>query len=150
MPDPVIRVALPADASAIADLSSQLGYPILADQAAERLAAILAMNDQAVLIACHADGPAVGWVHVFRALRIESRAFAEIGGLVVDEKHRGRGHGRRLVAAAEDWAMARGLTKLRVRTRSGRADARAFYENLGFDLAKEQHIYDRGCRADSR
>jgi GNAT superfamily N-acetyltransferase len=52
--------------------------------------------------------------------------------LVVDERHRSRGVGRTLVAAAEEWARARGAKRFVVTTALRRADAHAFYEKLEF------------------
>jgi len=82
-------------------------------------------------------------MHVFLAFRVESDPFAEIGGFVVTEQHRGRGIGRLLLVAAEDWAKNHGIKKLRVRTRSTRLDAQVFYERLGFSQTKEQPVLDK-------
>jgi GNAT superfamily N-acetyltransferase len=140
---PQIRAAKLNDAAAIADLSTELGYPTSAGQSLERLQAVLERDDHAVLVACPADSSVVGWVHVFVAHRIESDAFAELGGFVVAEQHRGGGIGRALLVAAKEWVVARGIAKLRVRSRSGRVEAHAFYERLGFTLSKEQHVYEK-------
>ena len=138
-----IRPATPADAAALADLSAQLGYPTAAAQSAARLTLLLERDDHTVLVACADDGAVVGWVHVFVMNLIESEPFTDLGGLVVAATHRGQGVGRALVAAAEAWTADRGLSKLRVRTRSTRTAAHAFYEHLGFTLTKEQRIYDK-------
>ena len=140
---PQIRVATLGDAHVIAGLCSQLGYPTTGPPSVARLTAVVRSSGHAVLVACLSDGLVVGWVHVFLALRVESNTFAELGGLVVAEAHRGRGIGRALLVAAEEWGVEQGVFKLRVRTRSGRMEARAFYERLGFELAKEQHVYDK-------
>lgn len=52
--------------------------------------------------------------------------------LVVDERVRGQGVGRILVAESEAWARARGCKRFVVTTALRRADAHAFYEKLGF------------------
>jgi len=138
-----IRRASLDDAPALAELSSQLGYPSSSQQTSTRLAAILRSSDHLVQVACAADGVVVGWVHVFLALRVESDPFAELGGFVVTERRRGRGVGRSLLETVEYWAGRQGAKKLRVRTRSTRRDAQAFYERLGFTQSKEQHVYDK-------
>ena len=143
MKEPIIRDATLSDGSDLAELSTQLGYPTEAHQVAPRLEAILEAGDQKVLVACTPDGQVVGWIHIFQALRVESDAFAELGGLVVIEELRGRGIGRLLLAAAEDWAQGRGLTKLRVRIRTHRTEAVKFYDRMAFQPTKEQRIFDK-------
>jgi GNAT superfamily N-acetyltransferase len=138
-----IRIATLADAPAIEELSVQLGYASSQGETVDRLKEMVESTDHGVFVACAGKGMVVGWVHVFKTLRVESNAFSELGGFVVDEHHRGQGIGRMLLGAAEEWALARGLPKLRVRTRSGRAEAHAFYEQRGFSLKKEQYVYDK-------
>lgn len=138
-----IRNALPTDVTALAELSTQLGYASSAQQITDRLAVILDSSEHLVLVAYLPDGVVVGWIHVFLALRIESNLFAELGGFVVTERLRGRGVGRSLLEAAENWVGRQGVEKLRVRTRSTRQDAQAFYERLGFSQTKKQRVYDK-------
>ena len=60
---------------------------------------------------------------------------------MVDDAHRGRGVGRRLVEAAEAWASMRDLGQMAVRSNVDRADSHPFYERLGYVWAKPQHAY---------
>jgi GNAT superfamily N-acetyltransferase len=144
-----IRGATVDDSLALADLSAQLGYPTPPIQSANRIGVILDSKEHAILVACLTDGTVVGWVHVFLAFRVESDQFAEIGGFVVTEEFRRRGVGRCLLAAAEDWVIQSGITKLRVRSRSSRDDTRTFYERLGFSKSKQQHVFDKSLKADA-
>ena len=138
-----IRTASMEDAAPLAELSTQLGYPTPVRHSAARLESILRSREHRVLVACTPGTGVVGWAHVYLALRIESDPFAEIGGFVVDEHHRRRGIGRALLAAAETWVRARGVSRLRVRSRSTRGAAHAFYERLGFSRTKEQYVFDK-------
>jgi GNAT superfamily N-acetyltransferase len=138
-----VRPALLADAEALAALAGELGYPATPELVEARLAAILAGPGHAVLVAESIPGEVVGWIHVFGARRVESEPFAELGGLVVREGHRGRGIGRRLVEAARRWAAVRGFSTLRVRTSVVREEAHRFYRGLGFELAKRQSVFSR-------
>lgn len=52
--------------------------------------------------------------------------------LIVNARQRRRGIGRRLLAAAADWARARGATEMVLTTWVGNAEADAFYERLGY------------------
>lgn len=137
-----IREAESNDAAALAALSIQLGYPATAGETAERLAALRERPDNVVLVA--EDGGAVlGWLHAGGMLMLESAPFAEVLGLVVDEAHRGKGVGKRLLAGAVRWAADHGYDKLRVRSNVIREDAHRFYEREGFRRAKTQVVLDR-------
>ncbi len=52
--------------------------------------------------------------------------------MVVDKERRSEGIGEQLMAAAEQWARARGLTHIELSSNSRRADAHRFYERQGF------------------
>ena len=137
------RRAVAADAEALADLSTQLGYPTTVAAARRRLARIVGEQGHALLVAESASADVIGWVHVFVALRLESDSFAELGGLVVAPESRGRGAGRLLVDAAARWSSEQGLRTLRVRSNVVRHEANAFYSHLGFDQTKSQTVFAR-------
>lgn len=145
MPEPAhsveTRVAVPADAAALAALSSQLGYPASSEMLATRLTRALGRPDQAVLVACVGDQEVVGWVHGAEQEFLEAEPRCEVLGLVVDRPHRRQGAGRLLTAAIEQWAAARGLTEISVRSNILRTESHAFYQQLGYGLVKTQQIY---------
>ena len=87
------------------------------------------------------DGRLAGFIGLEQRLMIESGDKAEVVGLVVDAVARRTGTGRRLIAAAEDWACARGLGELFLRSNVVRPEAHAFYPALGFERSKTQHVY---------
>jgi GNAT superfamily N-acetyltransferase len=136
-----IRSAEPSDAHRLAELSAVLGYPASATAMVGRLDRLLGRDDQTVLVAVLASGRVVGWLHGSEQELLESGRRCEIMGLVVDPDHRGRGVGRRLVAAIEQWAMGRGLEQMAVRSNVLRAESHPFYERLGYVRAKTQHAY---------
>ncbi len=135
-----IRAAGEGDAERIATLSEQLGYPTDAEAMLKRLRAIGRRPDHGVFVA-EAEGNVVGWVHVYAVAALESPAHAEIGGLVVDEAHRGRGIGRALMERAEAWARDMGLGAVRLRSNVIRAEAHAFYERIGYAQVKTQKVF---------
>jgi GNAT superfamily N-acetyltransferase len=137
----LIRAAKEADIERLAVLCGQLGYPASAGQVRQRLDELLQVEDHAVLVAEGPDGQVIGWVHVFvRQLLVVDR-HAELGGLVVDEGHRGRGVGRLLMETAEDWASARGCEALYMRSKVVREQAHRFYEGIGYDLIKRSCVF---------
>ena len=138
----VIRSAGAGDAAELARLSTQLGYPMSEGDAGRQLASIADHPDHALLVAPSGDGLA-GWLQVSLPRIFESPATAEIAGLVVDESRRGDRLGAALVAAAADWARARGCRALRVRTNVVRERALRFYEREGFGRLKSQHVLEK-------
>jgi GNAT superfamily N-acetyltransferase len=137
-----LRPAEAEDATAIAKLATELGYPSTAGEVHSRLERLRSAgaDAHAVFVAEREGGEVVGWLHVFAAARVESPPFAEIGGLVVGSEARGEGVGERLVRAAEEWARARGLSELRVRSNVVRTRAHGFYERVGFGQLKSQLV----------
>jgi ribosomal protein S18 acetylase RimI-like enzyme len=60
--------------------------------------------------------------------------------VAIDPAHRGKGHGREIMNAAEQWLRQRGIEKLMLLVRSDNAKVQAFYESLGYD-EQERVIY---------
>jgi GNAT superfamily N-acetyltransferase len=129
------------DVDRLAVLCEQLGYPSTPAQVHQRLGQVLQDEDQAVFVAEGVAGQVVGWVQVFgRQLLVVDR-HAELGGLVVDEGHRGRGVGPQLMEQAEDWARARGCEALYVRSNVVREGAHRFYEGIGYAQIKTSRVF---------
>ncbi len=140
----MIRPAREADYGILATLSGQLGYEADPATISRRMKEITANPDHAVFVASVAEGEVVGWIHAFYTLRVESDPFVEIGGMVVDDRHRKKGIGKQLVDHIREWATARGCRRLRVRSNVTRQETHRFYQNLGFELKKEQGVFDWG------
>jgi GNAT superfamily N-acetyltransferase len=138
-----IRQMMAADASHVADLTTQLGYPTAPGETTERLAILAARPDDHAALVAEEDGRAVGWVHVAIYTSLESGRVATIGGLVVDETHRSGGIGAELLAAAEEWARENGAGKMTVRSRVTRERAHRFYEREGYALVKTSHVFEK-------
>jgi GNAT superfamily N-acetyltransferase len=143
-----IRSAQRDDAPAIAALATQLGYPMIAEEAAARFAQLGRMPDHCVLVA-ELEGQVAGWAHVERRVNLESGVRAELMGLVVDSRVRRAGIGKRLVAAVEQWAVTRGLATMVVRSNVTREAAHAFYRQLGYDVSKSQHVFQKSMKHDA-
>jgi GNAT superfamily N-acetyltransferase len=142
MDDVTVRAATVEDTGAIASLAGELSYPTTAAEMTERLTALAASLDDAVLVAI-SDAVVVGWIHVAAIAGVQSAPFAEIRGMVVSEALRSRGIGATLVEAGEEWAIARGLTRIRVRSNLVRERTHAFYEGRGYTPAKSQKVFDK-------
>jgi GNAT superfamily N-acetyltransferase len=138
--DLIIRKANTADSTRIAELSGTLGYAVSAELMGERLARVLSLDTHAVFVA-ETAGEIVGWIHGAEQQILESGCVCEIWGLVVAENQRGRGTGRLLIQAIEEWARTRGLNEMSVRSNVIRPESHQFYERIGYERFKTQHAY---------
>ncbi len=91
----------------------------------------------AIFIA-EADGRAVGWAVVFWkklaicSWRKANAVMALSRNYSSKLRHAGRGHGRALIAACEDWSRERGMTVLIIGVLTGNGKAAALYQRDGF------------------
>lgn len=73
------------------------------------------------------------WVRVFPATEGEQHATAWVFDILVDEAHRGRGHGRALMLLAERECLARGARSLGLNVFADNSTAHALYRSLGYE-----------------
>jgi phosphopantetheine--protein transferase-like protein len=107
-----------------------------ASHAAEAAAILAQPRRYAVFVSAGEDGRLNGFVEVSLREQAEGCATTPVGyieGWFVDESARGRGIGRALIAAAEEWARARGCQELAsdadIRNQAGQQAHRA----VGFE-----------------
>ena len=127
-----IRTASMNDASPIANLLSQLGYPTSTDEMKGRLAEILSNPNYLTLVAEH-QNEVVGILGagVFPFYE-KTGMYGRILALVVDEKRQGQGIGGSLVAQAEKWLKERRADSIIVNSGKQRKGAHRFYKQLGY------------------
>src|SRR5205807_3090365 len=130
--DVTIRAAEAADAEALADLMTQLGYETRASEMEMRMEAIRANKNYATFVAV-SKGKVCGMIGTFTCYTYEHNSpSARILALVVSEKMRGRGVGQALIAAAERDLAQRNIRRVAVNARFERKEAHEFYEKLGY------------------
>jgi GNAT superfamily N-acetyltransferase len=135
-----VRPASSNDVPGMAALSGVLGYVATPSAFDARLQRVLSRAEDIVLVA-DLDRQVVGWLHGSEQPLLTSDRSAEILALVVDGTQRRRGVGRQLIAAFEAWCSARGIVQVCVRSNVVRPESHAFYERLGYDRVKSQHVY---------
>jgi GNAT superfamily N-acetyltransferase len=138
---PEVRAAHVEDAHALARLADELGYPTSAAQIRARLERLRPRPEHWIGVAIDRAGAVLGWIHVARAIALETGEFAEILGLVVSNACRRTGVGRELVSAAERWCRQAGLARITVRSNVLRSESHLFYPSLGYSRSKSQHVY---------
>jgi ribosomal protein S18 acetylase RimI-like enzyme len=52
--------------------------------------------------------------------------------VATDPEHRGQGHGRTIMRAAEDWLRQTGIKKMQLMVRSDNTKVQAFYQSIGY------------------
>jgi GNAT superfamily N-acetyltransferase len=122
-----------SDASRIASLLGELGYPTTSEEIVRRLDRLKESSNCLVLVA-ESEEEAVGLVtgHLFYSIH-STDVVAWITTLVVQASHNRRGIGGQLVAAVEKWARERGAMKISVTSGNHRAGAHKFYQGHGYE-----------------
>ena len=114
--------------------------------AAEHLEKLLKDMDEkpgAIFMADNSAGTPVGWTVVQEILApvfviAEERRQAYIAELYLEERARGTGTGRALIAACEEWAKAQGILIIGIGVLPGNARAHDVYRRAGYrDYAVE-------------
>lgn len=127
-----IRRAGSADGPRLAELMTQLGYPVDAEVMTERLAYWLPDQAGRVLVA-ERGGRVVGCISLHAIPYLERTGrWLRIESLVVEAGQRRSGTGRALVVAAERLAREWRCLQIEVTSMRSRADAHAFYRGQGF------------------
>lgn len=93
------------------------------------------------IIVAEVDGVVVGWTSVDVVEHFYLEPYVGVSGLVVDAAYRGKGVGKRLIRAVEDWARAQGLAVVRLSANVARTDAHGFYDRNGFTRVKTQYAF---------
>jgi GNAT superfamily N-acetyltransferase len=140
-PSLTIRRVRATDAVRLAELSTQLGYPVGTREMAGRLKLVLREKKAACFVAEEKSAGVVGWIHVSTMPLVEVPARAEVNGLVVDEKIRSQGAGWALLQAAEEWARKNRCKYMSLRSNVIRDRAHAFYERHNYEHHKTQKAF---------
>jgi GNAT superfamily N-acetyltransferase len=136
--DLLIRPATAADLDALVRLLHVL-FSIEADfrpdPARQRrgLALLLADPQRAAVLVAERSGAVIGMATAQLVISTaEGGPSALVEDVVVDERERGTGVGRRLLDALEAWASAQGASRLQLLADRENAPALRFYERLGW------------------
>jgi GNAT superfamily N-acetyltransferase len=129
----VVRPCAPEDAAAVSALLGELGYEVSSQAAAERVLRLNETGSDPTFIAGE-DGQPLGLIALHRCHMIQYRTpVVRITALVVHQRARRRGIGRLLIDHALRWAKQRGCELVELTSALNRAEAHAFYRDLGFE-----------------
>lgn len=140
MPEIVIRKATPRDAEQLSGLLGELGYPHSSEFAGEKITAISTSDNDELLVA-ETMGLVIGAAHLHIAAMLHERGkLGRIMALVVTDKHRFLGVGKKLMATAEEAARNAGCSKMEVTSAMHREPAKKFYEGLGYKEERRRFV----------
>lgn len=135
-----IRPAQIGDASDVAVLLSELGYPCTRDEAAERISRVL-HDPRLFLLLAEVEGKACGLMSLDVRYSITRGAdLARITALVVAPDCSRRGIGRQLLREAEAIARQARVARIEVTSNVRRDVAHAFYLGCGYSEGSRHFI----------
>lgn len=141
-----IRPVQLEDAASLQKLASQeLGYDYPLEACRERLQALLADNQQILLVACSQVAPkqALGIVHASYYYSFYGDPAYNVMALAVVQAYQHQGIGRLLMQALESQALLKGVHHVRLNSASHRTGAHAFYQSIGYDCYKTQKAFSK-------
>ena len=137
---PLIREMTLGDAPRLAELTTQLGYPMSHENMLGRVQLFLKSTYGKVFVA-EVNGVVVGYVCLWiREHFHDMHRAARILALVVDANHQRMGIGKKLMAQAEQYAKDEGCISVDLTSAYRRADAHAFYESLGYEAEQTKYF----------
>src|SRR3954469_10860088 len=132
-----LRAARPEDARRISVLLEQLGWVVPPDKVVVELSA----SPTTEVVVAELDRDVVGLVAVTTRRQFQRAGnLVTIDTLVVDEAHRSRGIGERLVDVALEAAARNNAQAVEVVSALRRVEARRFYERLDFEVTANYFV----------
>ena len=129
------------DAQEIQRISKfELGYDVDLDIVKKQIEKLTTNNKHNVIIGFENEQTRkiIGFVHaeLYESLFMETGL--NILGLAVDSNFQGRGIGKRLMNAIEDYALKNNISYIRLNSNVRRTEAHKFYESIGYVCDKTQ------------
>ncbi len=140
MDEITIRRFAAEDATPLAALMTELGYPTEPQAMIARMERIARHPDHATFLAVN-GAEIIGMVGAYITLSYEHDVpIGRITGLIVTGRVQGMGVGSRLLTAAEDWVRERGAGQMSLTSHLRREAAHAFYERRGYEVTGKRFV----------
>lgn len=143
-----IRKAFKTDIYEIIELTQQLGYSVDNNNFQNQFDNILEKSGHAIFVAENNEKKVIAYIHAFSKDLLISIASVEIGELIVDEKYRREGIGKKLIQNVDEWAIENGYKNVIVGSSNKRTTSHLFYPSVGFNYWKEQILYSKALGND--
>jgi GNAT superfamily N-acetyltransferase len=138
-----IREMKDTDGKIVCELSQQLGYDIDLGQFYGRMSLLKDDQNHSLWVAESMETGIVGFIHLEKTIFLVSQPRLEVIALVVGEKFRGSGVGKRLMLFAESFARGDEFDEIALTSNIKRTGAHQFYEKLGYIQKKTSHRYTK-------
>jgi len=131
-----VAVAKSEDANRVADLLRQMGYVVSESDTAKRIKEYEQPNYQ--LLLAKTEEITVGFIalHFYDVLHLPAPE-GRISSFCVDEKVRGKGIGKVLLTAAEEYFKENGCYKIVLNSNLKRPETHQFYLNRGYQFTSK-------------
>lgn len=96
-----------------------------------------------MLVSVGENNIATGYIEASIYDTAYAETYVNIMALAVDEKFQGKGFGRLLLSAVEDWAKTQGAVGIRLESSTYRTEAHKFYEACGYECVKEHKNFKK-------
>lgn len=144
MRDYFIRKTVPEDAGRICEINkNSLGYDFSADKTAAQIKRINEDEKTLLFSVTDDENRAVGYIEAQVYDTPYAETYVNIMALAVDKKFQGKGFGRLLLSAVEDWAKTQGAVGIRLESSTYRTEAHKFYEACGYECVKEHKNFKK-------
>lgn len=144
--DITFRTATSDDSDKVQRLLLQLGYQQPTARVCDLLRTVYHRDDHAAMVATIAN-EVVAFIHVYERITLRDGRMLEVDSLVVKEHYRGLGLGTMLLQAAEEWSVARGLTRIMLSTNSRREQTHGYYRSRGYTEIKQSLVFEKAVLA---
>jgi len=142
----IIRQASALDARGIYHLLGQLGYPAETDTFVSDKIEQYA-NDGYCLLVAERSSDVIGFIAMHWSVQFHSSGFSgRVTALCVDDELRGKGIGKKLLAAAEEILFSKGCAKIEVTSNNSRTQTHKFYTDNGYLEDSKKFVKKRGSQ----
>ncbi len=138
--DVAIRDAQQDDCNAIARLLTELGYASTPDFVSDKIEALAKKTGNGIVVAViGSEVVGAASLHILPLLHQRNNV-CRVTSIVVAEKYRRKGVGKKLMAFAEAYAKANGCSKVEITSGDHRTWAHDFYRQIGYKEASRRFI----------
>ena len=140
----LVRTAQAADIPSLIELlrvlfSIEADFQFDHEKQQRGLELLIENSDERCVFVAETEGEVVGMCSVQTLISTAQGApKGWIEDVCVDEKYRGRGVGKMLLQAVDDWCLSRGIRGLQLLCDTANAPAQKFYEHLGWQPTQLQ------------